>query len=75
MTSKEQAYNALRVAAERIGQNNYRSGLYKKKGYRITQEHQDVLQAMSDVLSGKITPENAMALLHEYDVLKQWVGK
>lgn len=76
----EQAYNALETAAERIGANNYKNGLYRVKrdrkgrvisGYTITAEHAAIVEAMPRVLSGELSPESAFAMLHEYDVLKQ----
>lgn len=79
--SEEQlkTYYALYVAAERIGANNYRNGLYRPRKsrkskpipYSITKEHQAIIDAMSEVLSGLMSPEAAMALLNEYDVQKQ----
>lgn len=77
--AKVRAYMALRNAAEQIGRTNLRSGIYKPKtrrgkmvqGYSITAEHRAVIDAMSDVLSGKISPEEAMALLLSHEVMRQ----
>jgi hypothetical protein len=77
-----QAYNALKIAAERIGRNNSASYqeqmIYRRgklvKAYHITPEHRAVCDAMPKVLSGEITPEQAMATLHEYDTLKQRIN-
>jgi len=77
---QEQTYNALQKAAERIGLNNYakqqRAWLKNRKSVKtfrfvVTDGHQRVIDAMSKVLSGKITPEEAMGILHEYEVLKE----
>lgn len=77
---KEQAYNALCIASERMGRNNYRAGLYRVKrnrrgqvvqGYTITPEHAAVVAAMPRVLSGELSPNDAMAMLHEYETEKQ----
>lgn len=71
--SQLRTYRALQTAANRIGSNNYRAGLYKpsRKGYSITAEHAAVVDAMPKVLSGELTPDQGMALLHDYDVMKQ----
>ena len=80
MTTKEEAYRALSKAAERIGMNNYRSELaaHLKKGrskntYRYTpsEAHVTVIEAMPMVLDGTIGVEEAMAILHDYDVFKE----
>lgn len=68
------AYKALYKAAERIGANNYANGLYnpnRRGGYSITQAHKDLIEAMPAVLCGDISPDEAMALLHSYDVEKE----
>lgn len=78
-----QAHRALMKAAEKMGWNNYQAGLAahvrkgrKKHTYRYTptEEHERVIKASSDVLKGRITPEQAMAMLHEYDIFKQRMG-
>lgn len=85
-----QAYNALKIAAERMGRNGYaaevaRRGFtsaqalawiqrHKRSLYIPTGEHCAVVEAMSKVLSGEMSPEEAMALLHQYDVMKQRIG-
>jgi hypothetical protein len=82
MNAQKRAYHALRIAAERIGRNNYRSGLYRPlyrngrlvRGYAITQEHRAVVEAMPKVLSGELDPDGAMALRHDSDVMKQRLG-
>jgi hypothetical protein len=69
LTSQQiHAYNALSVAAERIGRNTPRTS---KRHFTPTPAHIDVINAMRDVLSGKITPEEAMGVLWEYDVMKE----
>ena len=81
-SAKEQAYKALRTAAERIGANNYARGTYKiMRTYRgrryeehmgsITRAHQQIVDAMPALLADKITPEEAMALLWDHDVMEQ----
>lgn len=78
---QSRVYNALRIAAERIGRNNYRSGIYRpgnryvRGGYTITDAHKAIIDAMPQVLDGRITPEQAMALLHTYDAMKERLGK
>lgn len=85
-----QAYNALRKAAERMGANGYLAEMRRRKMtpgqaldwitrnkrsiYTPTGEHVAVIEAMSKVLSGEMTPEEAMALLYQYDVMKQRIG-
>ena len=84
MGLKEQAYNALRIAAERMGANNFSAGYAQHikagkaaKTYRYapTDAHRQVIEAMPRVLSGAMSPNDAMALLHEYDVFKERMGK
>jgi len=79
----EQAYNALRIASERMGRNNFRAGLYSVRrdhrgrvtqGYSVTPEHAAVVDAMPRVLSGELSPSDAMAMLHEYNTEKQRLG-
>ncbi len=76
----KQVYRALSQAAARIGQNNYRRGLYHVKkdrrgrlieGYSITPAHERVIKAMSALLDGHITPDEAMAILWEPDVMQE----
>lgn len=77
------AYKALQTAGNRIGNNNYlaqKAEWLKKhksmKNFRfaVTEEHKEVVNAMPKVLSGEITPEQAMGLLWDYDVMKQRLG-
>ena len=84
MTQIDQTYRALQTAAERIGMNNYRAGLYRVRrnhrgrvveGYRITAEHAAIIEAMPKVLTGELSPNDAMAMLHEYKIEKQRLGK
>lgn len=91
-----QAYNALRIAAERMGANGYAAEVRKiqkrnprwsltdilnhqtrtkRSIYTPTGEHCAVIESMSKVLSGEIDPEEAMALLNQYDVMKQRIGE
>ena len=76
----KQAYGALKIASERIGDNNYnhQMALWKKthksiKNFKftVTPEHKEIVNAMGNVLNGSITPEDAMALLWQYDTMKQ----
>jgi hypothetical protein len=75
-----QVYNALRVAGEKIGYHNYLLQLteYKKthksvKNFRftVTPEHKEIVEAMAKVLDETMTPEAGMALLWQYDTMKQ----
>jgi hypothetical protein len=77
------AYGALRIAAERIGMNNYSAGYdahikagRSKRTYRYvpTPAHILVVEAMPKLAGGEITPEEAMALLHTHDVFKERMG-
>jgi len=73
----DQAYDALRKAADRIADNAYRAGLYKVKrrkgkvveGYRLTEEHARVLSTLDALSRKRITPDEAMSVLHEYEVV------
>lgn len=75
-----QVYHALRVAAERMGWNNYKSQLmeHTKAGrsrntfrYNPTPEHRMLIEAMGDLNK---SDDECMALLHEYDFMKQRLG-
>jgi DNA-binding protein H-NS len=77
----EQVYNALSVAATRMGQNNYLAGkaAHIKAGrkastyrYTPTPEHDAVVKAMVDLT---MSDEECMALLHEHNVMKQRLGE
>lgn len=73
---KDQAYRALSAAADRIGMNNYRRDIAKhlkagrsRNTFRstVTEAHRNIVNAMSAVLDDKLSVEDAMALIHEYD--------
>jgi len=75
-------YRALDTAAHRIGFNNYRAQLaaHRKAGrglktfrFTVTEAHKSVVDAMPALLGGEMSPEEAINLLHGYDVLKQRV--
>lgn len=77
------AYHQLQAAGERMGMNNYRAGLAahlkagrKKSTYRyqVTDAHADIVAAMSKVLDGSMTPEEACNLVNSHDVEKQRLG-
>lgn len=69
-----QAHRALRIAAERMGANEYKArGKYL--GFRPSQAMLDVIKAMPLVLKGDITPDEAMNLLQRGDVLESRLGK
>lgn len=80
--SEEQlrTYHALKHAADQMCRNLYQQKLaeHKKRSKKplpfspTTSPEVDMLiKAMSDVLSRKLDCESAMALVHEYDVMKQ----
>lgn len=73
------AYTALVKASERIGMNAYKAGLYKVKrnrkgevikGYSLTPEHQELVTAIDALGRGNISAEEAMSLLHQYEILE-----
>jgi hypothetical protein len=69
-----QVYRALQTASERIGANNYAAGVaVKGKRYRYspTLEHRELVDAMPKVLDGRLSPDAAMSLLHQYDTMRQ----
>jgi len=79
-TAQDQAYTALERAAERMGANNYAEQCrqHQRAGraastfrFVVTEHHVEVIAAMPKVLDGTITPEDAMALLWQYDTMKQ----
>ncbi len=68
------AYRALAIAAESMGRNGYRSYVASKRPklpFRPSQAHTEIMEAMPLLLAGTITPEEAMSLLHGYDVMKE----
>jgi hypothetical protein len=78
------AYRQLGKAAERMGLNNYNSHLNahikagkSKKTFRdfVTDEHREVIAAMSKVLSGEMSIEEANNLINSYEIEKQRLGK
>jgi hypothetical protein len=72
-----QAYRALDTAAHRMGRNGYAAHLKSKRAklpYTPTQEHRDLCDAMPRLLAGTLSPNDAMAMLHGYDTLKQRLG-
>jgi len=79
----DRAYSALQTAAERIARNQYAAGNYRvqrrhgrvTRGYSITPEHKLLVDMMPQVCAGRVSPNDAMALLHEYDVMKQRLGR
>lgn len=77
---QSRAYDALSAAGERIGQGNYQAQLAAHTKARrarstfkfhVSEAHAAVVAAMPRVLSGAITPEEAMGLLHTHDVLTE----
>lgn len=80
MTTALDAYKALSVAADRIGVRNYAAGhgchTKTMRGARVkvyvpTAAHRLVVDAMPAVLSGDITPSDAMGLLWTWDVMTE----
>jgi hypothetical protein len=75
---KERVWLAFQRAAERIGRAEHAAGRYNitrrrgrvVRGYTISEAHQRVIDTMDALGSDKITPEQAMAVLHEYDILQ-----
>lgn len=70
------AYQALRIAAERIGAGNWTAQLAAHRGrglprFAVTAAHRAVVDAMPAVLAGRMTPEAAMALLWTHDVMRE----
>ena len=75
---KKHVYKMLQVAAERIATNNYHAQWrkfikvpYSKKRpfkFQVSEAQMRVVQAMEDVMTGKITPEEGAALLHDPDI-------
>ncbi len=70
-------YDALAVAAERIGRGNYKAQMaahnktHRSRAtfkFSVTDAHAAVVAAMPRVLSGDITPDEGMGLLHEYNI-------
>jgi len=67
------AYRALRHAAEQIGREMHRRGVYKprKGGYTITDNHKRIIEAMPSVLQGRMSPEEAVAIVTECEVMNE----
>jgi hypothetical protein len=81
--ARNRAYAALSTAADRIGSNNYHRGLtaHVRAGrkawtyrYEPSAAHRLIVGAMPDVLAGRITPDEAMAYLHDYEVMRERMG-
>jgi len=77
-TAQLNAYRALAHAADQIGRNNYRKGIYggtRKAGsprtYSLTPEHAEIVDAMPKVMSGEMSVNDAMALVTQYEVMQQ----
>ncbi len=69
-----QAHRALSHAADRMGKSGYaahKASRFGKRPFTPSAAHEEVVKAMPALLAGKITPEEAMALLHTYDVNKE----
>jgi hypothetical protein len=80
---QKQTHKALQTAAEKMGLNNFKAQLAQhiktgksKKSFRftVTAEQAIVIATMPKVLSGEITPNDAMALLWQYDVMHQRIA-
>ena len=79
----KRVYRALSKAAESIGAREYAAGRYRPirrrgkvvQGYSISEAHRRVIDTMNGLGRGEITPEEAMAVLHEYDVHSARFGK
>lgn len=72
-----QAYRALQMASDRIGASDYKDQVARhKKAKRsmkifqffVSDYHKEVIAAMDKVIWGEITPDEAMCLLHGYEV-------
>lgn len=67
-----QVYNALKIAADRIGANNYRAqrAAHRRGPFRfhVTPEHAAIVAAMGD---RNMDNDTAMAMLHEYETMQQ----
>lgn len=78
MDTITQVYRALSTAADRIGANNYRlqraSFSGRKFRFHVTPEHREIVEAMPKLLSGAMSPDEAMALLWQYDTMKQRIN-
>ena len=86
-----QTCRALQTAAARIGANGYLAERSRRKMtayqaiewqrrngrsiYLPTAEHCAVVEAMGQVLAGEMSPDDAMNLLHQYDVMQQRLGE
>ena len=79
MSTKDQALHALKVAAERVGRNAHQAGRYKVKrnrkgqvisGYTLTPEHQELIIAIDALSRDRISPEEAMAIVNQYEIVK-----
>lgn len=76
---KDDVIGALVRAADDIGTNNYTRKVYCAvinrtapiRGVTITEAHYDVVKAISDLYSGRISVENAMEILTRADVRQE----
>lgn len=84
-TTREQAYAALSKAAEQVGARagqdpqNYRKvgrGKQARVQFVPSEFHRSLVQAMADVMGGRMTVEAAMGLLHTYEHdQERWGGE
>lgn len=80
---QDKAYQALKIAAEKMARNNYIEQTakwlmthknLKKFRFIVTLEHEELVQAMPKILNGDITPEEAMSLLWQPETFRQRTG-
>lgn len=79
-TTPEHASKALSHVADQIGRANYARHLaipeYRRpKRYSPTEAHRDVVAAILDVLNGRLSVNDAFALIHRSDVEAQRFGQ
>lgn len=76
-TTPKDASRALLIAADKIGANNYdrQRKAWKKSArtfrFTVTSVHRAVIDASYDVMAGRISVNDAMAILHMHDVMAE----
>ncbi len=79
MTINIQVYEALMKASEKIGaamRKDYMAQIKRRKGqvvkgYTLSEAHRKVQEMLDKYSRGKVSDEEAMAILHDYDVIKE----
>ena len=68
------SHRALLHAAAQVGARNYATGAYRRPGYCITPAHAALTQGAADVLAGRMSVNDAFALVTSPEVMQERFG-